>query len=164
MNNLTASGRMTCFIVPNNPINLSKSKMYDTAERIENHTNVCLLNGTDFDPEKDRIIELWYIGEEDFNTTNLCDHGGKVTIDGEDYRMGFKTRGYLPAKLFKDVKEGDTINLTIPGWVNKKENFLYPTENAQDCMFQIALTCQQLHYRYERFGRFEEVLADMGVI
>lgn len=163
MNNTIIKGALDCFIIPNGAIDLSKSTMYNKDEKIANMKKVCELNGVEFDPEKDRIVELWYCGN-DFKTTNLCDHGGHVTVGKEDCGMGFDTKSYLPSKLLRGHREGDVINVKIPGWIrkNQKLKILYKTTECEDATFDIYLKLNQRDYRYGWHGDFEDVLDSIG--
>ena len=85
--------------------------------------------------KSERILaQVWICSKE---SDNWADHG--CPIDGEHFVQN------LPVEIIRGMKEGDTIELDLP------------EHNAI-----LRLTAKQQGYRYERFGKFEDVLKRLG--
>lgn len=135
-NNIIASKRNSnehgfMFIIPNQARKVSD---YDN-KRAEALLN---LYGCSFGTE---MVQIWTTNEAE---DNWCDHGDPY---GREFETGLKSHlfpGEFPREFFQDNQEGDLIVLDM-----EDEN---GEHHYQECVLR------QLGYRYERFGRFEEVL------
>lgn len=148
--NLLAFGA-SAFIIPN-PLT-KVNTMFDNSykQRIaEFEKEVCEMNHIGPFSEDDLLVELWFCSEE-LNSENLVDHGFNVEdADGTRLHLQPIMMKRLPVKLFDGHKEGDRFSVKIP----------QKTESGEIIM-EIALTLDQLGYRYRRFGTFEECLESL---
>lgn len=151
------------FVVPNAAPKIGNI-IFGKDETLELAKTICELNGLNFDIEKDHLVQVWIVsneeccGEKNLHTENWYDHGGHIEIDGKRYLCNAKERCYLPSPLFVGHKEGDMINVKLP--VN-----LYGEDDVdpQDAVIEVELKLDQTHCRYRRFGTFEVVLEALGV-
>lgn len=101
---------------------------------------------------KDKI-QIWLTNE---GTDNLQDHAFFTIHNGEQY-LGRIKETVIPYS--EKMKEGTSgiLNLTFLG--KKCVNHL--SEEGEWCEFpiKVEVTCNQLDYRYRRFGKFEEAAA-----
>ena len=111
---------------------------------------------TGINPQKeDNMIQVWITSE---NCDNWNDRFGgfQVNVLGqnkeywsrinetkEDRLLGYFPRLY-PSQIFEGKHEGDKVMLHCPEY-----------------NVDIELTCNQLDYRYGKFGRFEEVFGQV---
>ena len=137
------------FIIPNPTDKLSSFCEPEwLAEKCER------LLGVKAEPE-DEMIQVWVVSEKCDNWS--CTFGGfqkeinskfptlveswkKSKEEQKETRLLGYFPGYIPKRLFCGKKEGDVVTFTCPEY-----------------NVEIILTCNQLGYRYNRFGRFEEV-------
>lgn len=111
--------------------------------------------GVEAKPE-DELLQIWICSEKCDNWS--CTFGGfqselgskfptlveswkKSKEEQKETRLLGYFPEYVPKSLFEGKKEGDVVTFTCPEYDN----------------VEIALTLNQLGYRYKRFGRFEEV-------
>jgi len=122
-----------CFIVPNalHPVSDRKELKFDTT--CERIEEVYNVKLED----EDLLVQLWTLDPKDGT-----DGGNNFECHGvqRDRNKRFPYCG--PAKLFAGKKEGDTVTFT-------------------GCYGTFEVTLRQKGYRYERFGEFHEVLADL---
>ena len=92
-------------------------------------------------------IEVWFVTRGN-DESNWTDHD----IDGYSELRGWKPlTQYLPKSLFENHKEGEVITINLPIWRRT------PAGDEYSCV-KVELCLKQQGYRYERFGKFEEVL------
>lgn len=133
------------FIVPNS-LNRASAFSLNAGRFKESANAVLAANGlaTESDP---LLIQIWVVAEESMGCDNLNDHFGLYKdADGNESLYG-QVWGYLPASLFKDAKEGDTVEVIIPSGV-------YGYSDDFDTV--LCMTLAQTVYRYRRFGNFED--------
>lgn len=96
---------------------------------------------------EDEMIQIWIVSKGKVDWKPFGGFQKELGIEGfkgfgkskEERLLGYLPE-YVPKKIFEGKKEGDAIMLTCPEYGVK-----------------IILTCNQLSYRYSRFGRFEKV-------
>ena len=110
--------------------------------------------GVTAEPE-DEMLQIWAVSkeknidwkrfggfqkeiEEKFPT--LVESWKRTKEEQREYRLLGYFPEFVPKRIFEGKKEGDIVEFTCPEYGVK-----------------IILTCNQLSYRYSRFGRFEEV-------
>lgn len=126
------------FIVPNRGTRLSDFKWLESVYK--KYSDLLSMNNLDVD-EDAVFFEVWAVDRKVLKSDNLGDHG--FVYDDNNFSMQVR---YLPAEIFKNSKEGDTVEMTIP---------IRITEDKTICMkanFRLA----QTEYRYARFGHFED--------
>ena len=144
------------FIIPNAPVKISDS--YYRERREKRAKEICNASGIEFD-ENAKLIQCWFTNED---CDNLQDHGSRVEIDGKQwYIESGRIDSLIPANFFKGLKEGDTVDITLPVVVREYKRGEDP--DKMDIDLCIHLTLNQKSYRYSRFGTFEEVLANLGI-
>lgn len=111
-------------------------------------------NCGELDFDNDPCCQLWFCSD-DLDTENLDAHGAFIEVNGEELWIRPEV-SVLPAKLFHDKKEGDTVVINIP-W---HPSFIYrrSKENAEPLSLVMNVKLNQKSYRYRNFGNFEEVL------
>ena len=137
------------FIIPNGAAKLedfivNRDKLKSIAVEMC-HNN----NGTEFNEEKDRFVELWMCSE-DLDSDNLSCHAPSFEYEGVNYIMSFCNYNYIIDKLI-DIKEGETISL----------KFNNMKLRGSECIANVTLnlTASQTKYRYRSFGNFQKALA-----
>lgn len=140
------------FIVPNLASTVGGWSLEE--EKTRRMCWLCELNGRQFDVANDKLVELW-IHSEDLNSRNLTDHGGYF-FEGSRSTV-YVTERFVPHSMLLGHKEGDTINIVLPGIVVRKSSG--DTDDADEAIINLTVTLKQLGYRYETFGKFEEALA-----
>ena len=123
MNKISATINVDAFVIPNRhgKLNLDLSYGRRYAEMFE---RISKINHFPFDKEKDQLVELWFVGKNDFEASedgtwlsnNLQAHGFTLQCDN-GYRYHFssgKVLGFLPNTALINCKEGDTISLVYP--------------------------------------------------
>lgn len=154
--NATIVAKIDGFVIPNASTLVGNYSVLK--DSIHGYINkFCELNGIEFDPEKDRLVQIWFVGVEGIRSENIVDHGFTIRTetDRTSYRIPY---GLLPKKVFADHQEGDTISLKIPADVidyDLDEGFQYSEGPVIDAEFTLA----QTKYRYRGHGSFESVLA-----
>lgn len=127
---------------------------------------ICAINGVDYDPETDLIMEAWYFSKVGhpynnpetkgifWEVDNLADHGIYLRYKGRNYHCHFETRRSIPVKLFNGKKEGDIVTIILPLTMVDDETGEVMKQNAT-----LHLELSQSTTRYRRFGNFEDVKA-----
>lgn len=146
-------GNLDVFIIPNKGGLVSNWLGESTQKKLIRDINaIAELNGFEFDPEKDPLVQLWFCG---MDCDNLIDHYCHVEDeDGNRYMFRANNLSHLPVSIFKDHQEGDTIELSFPASIEARGD----EGQAKEITVKTHVTLKQLDYRYSRFGRFEEVL------
>ncbi len=137
----------TMFIVPNPAGIVGKLKQFKEAL-----AEFAELNEIQFDPDKDRCVEVWMYNELDHDSDNFNSIGFTVSDNGVTYQCTAKSGlcGFLPASLLEGKKEGDVIQITIPGYYRIHGSVSSPV------LFSFNVKLQQHESRYARFGNFED--------
>ena len=141
MRSINATGDI--FIIPNHGGAVSGYWLESTRREI---IEIAKLNGLEDFNETCNAFEVW-ISSDDLSTENLNCHGGRFGNDRIECRCSL-----LPAVLFENVKEGDSIEINLPAAICSRDE-----HEPEDIIVKITLTAKQLEYRYRSFGRFEEV-------
>lgn len=143
------------FIIPNS-LNMISQSFHP--ERLEKSTReICELSNIDFDINT-KLVQCWFTNDK---SDNLVDHCSKIDIDDEEWIVtNGKIPQYIPVSFFKGLKEGDTVDITVPVKVIK--DFKH-CDNKMNINLCIHTTLNQLSYRYKRFGAFEKVLSDLCI-
>lgn len=131
------------FIVPNRGIRLEGFKHHESTYK--KYSDLLSINNLEVD-DNQIFFEIWAVDKKVLKSKNLADHG----FNYNDNNFSMQVR-CLPAEIFKNSKEGDTVEMTIP-ICNADGTSLYMKVN-----FRLA----QTEYRYARFGHFEDVLDDV---
>ncbi len=173
------------FVVPNRASKIDPSTLeYSFGQNLLNYMKeISDLNNVDFNYEEDKLLQLWFVGTDTVDSDNLQDHGFSINYDGREYnfRAG-AIKDYLPAKMFRECKEGDVISVTYhikPSYsydlpmdeiymIKSREERLqhmigyekgYKDSNpelAPDFLITFNIKLNQQSYRYARFGNFED--------
>lgn len=142
------------FVVPN--------ESYKVSEKTFEHSRFALyqvysansskLGGSEF---KDQTwVQIWFATRGDNDQSNWTDHG----IDGYKELVGWSpVCQYLPKALFEGHKEGDIITINLP--ITKSVELGEGSYADMYATIKVELCLKQQGYRYQRFGKFEEVLA-----
>lgn len=147
------------FIIPN-PAGVVSSNPIGR-EAAEYASKITDANGIVYHESFDKLVEFWWTSD-DLKSDNLARHGFKIVKDDDNVifcrNWYTKWMGHLPAKLFADLKEGETKTINVPIHI--------PDENEEDVpecniMLHLDVTASQLKYRYARFGKFEDVLTEV---
>ena len=144
------------FIVPNALGNLSNMPESDAKRRADMLKKIYTSNGgtiINADPSKP-LVDLWW-SSEDLKSENLCDHG--ANIPGLDIHLQPTLIGYLPVNLFTGMTDGDTVNITVPGYELPEVSAAQLGINSVD--LHITAHLNQMNYRYRTFGKFGNCLA-----
>ncbi|MBR6289245.1 MAG: hypothetical protein IKR19_07920 [Acholeplasmatales bacterium] len=149
---------MDMFIIPN-----QAGKVNNFWTGVERQTSIadmlCNLNGFDFDPKHDKVVQVWSCCDD---CNNMQDHFFHETDDeGNEYRFRFPS-SYIPAKILKDHVEGETFDIVYrmkpENWDNKEWDKEDESEELPEFEFIFHTTLAQKKYRYRSFGNFEDVL------
>ncbi len=137
--------KASAFIIPNSLAMIKDYIEPMQEKKLKCMEELCNLNGTTFDPESDKIVEMWF-HSEDVECDNLHCHGFSVEeLDGS-VRVVSPAVNHIPVKLVKERKEGDTFTFKV---------------QDEDLLICMELTLDQTHYRYRQFGPFEECLQSL---
>ena len=161
MNKMTLSINGGAFVIPNDSRrfksfnNMSGSK-YTADYLIE----LARLNNIELTGE-DKIIQMWFHSKE-VNCDNICDHGFTINENGEKiYVKAYKLQ-WVPEKLLRGMKEGETLKLIVPGVTIYRDKLSsIRNDQSEEGIMTISAVCQQQGYRYARFGKFEEVVKNV---
>lgn len=139
------------FIIPNSADQLADWVLDSSVDAgssiIEGYKKICKDNGIEWDP-KEKFVQLWFHSKE-LESDNLVRHGFIVTIDGQKHHVDIDSDFEdLPLQLVQNLKEGDVLDLHI--------NDVKVANKIVD--FTLHVKAQQLGYRYQSFGTFEETL------
>lgn len=145
------SANAQAFIIPS-----IKFTAKDLGSTIMDIKKDCDLNGISLSGNEE-FPNLAIVSLEDLNTCSL-DHGFKIGLLGSDeinVHAG-EICCYIPDEVFQGKKEGDIIHWTFgcrskyePGDVSGKIKVL----------LHLDIKLNQLSFRYQNFGRFEDVLS-----
>ena len=140
------------FIIPNHPATQNEIGWYNPSQWEQWKDNIKpSLNNLGLDIEE-TMIGIWTTNEavdnfhchfDTFSDKYLDVKSARENLEKVDfweYRKNNVFPEYFPVSLLKDLEEGDTLVLTTNGGI------------------QFRLKISQIGYRYERFGRFEQVL------
>lgn len=151
--------KVECFIIPNRIGKISDLSF--TAIRNEYKEKMIMisdLNGIEFDPENDTMMELWFTSD-DLGSENLVDHGFNFELpDGTVIRGCRINSSLLPTKLFEGKQEGDTVTLNLIGTYMDYRDDINMRLIFKDVMLKCEVRLNQTEYRYRNHGRFEEVM------
>ena len=148
-------GKASCFIIPNHS-GVCTDFLFSADRYTEEMRKYAELNGFELDPEKTKLIQVWWHSHEGFATDNMYRHSCSVVdSDGNEYRWGIDTPEYMTYDMLKDHKEGEVITIKVPIWIGDKDT---RRREAKEAIAELELELNQLDYRYCRFGRFEEAL------
>lgn len=152
----TIKGNASCFIIPNSP-GPCKSFICSADRNFDELKKWCDMNGDiELDMNTTPLIQVWWHSNEYFGTDNMYRHGCSVPdTEGHDRRFDIDTPEYMPLTLLEKLgaKEGAVVDIKVPCRISKLDGSGY-----DECVAEIKLEFDQLHYRYGRFGSFEEVL------
>lgn len=139
------------FIIPNGPITMEKLNF--GKKRIERiiELNQLTLNEDSF------LIQVWSFDPND-DDSNFQDHYIKGLPQYKIMRSSCKAVPRLPYELLKELKEGEVLRFKEEVLM---ENWERDGKMAIPIIINWELTASQLTTRYRRFGKFEEVLADV---
>lgn len=140
--------KMDLFIVPNQAGYVSDFWI-GSEKQSKIASMICDLNGYSFNPEEDKVVQVWSCCED---CDNMQDHYFKAFGEnGIEYSFRFPS-SYIPAKVLKHHKEGETFELVYQ---------MKPVDNHEENKkfeFIFKVTLSQSKYRYRRFGNFEDAL------
>lgn len=150
--NNVLEGNLEVFIIPNQG-GLITNWLSESVQNEfkKNIGEIAELSGREFNPETDKIVQLWFTG---MDCDNMVDHYAWAE-DENGNKLSFRASniGHLPASFFDGKKEGDTIDISFP--VRAYDS----ADRATDITVKAHVTLAQSKYRYRRFGNFEDVLA-----
>ncbi len=142
------------FVIPNGSAVANNFIVPSFRERIiKQMRSICDQFGMDFDPDKDRLIQMWFHSDE-LGSDNLEARGFKYNGNHYYFRYAF-----LPYKILKDIKEGD--KLTIKFYSEYAGTYYADNDlitNESDIWITMDVKFEQLPYRYRNKGRFEEAV------
>jgi len=146
-NTNTTVVNLTAFIIPN-----PAAKLKEFGKSSRNHLIApCTVLGipASNDPEE-KWINMWILGDDPKNDNFSC-HGYSdhyVSDLGLEYYKKptpeFFAPKYIPLNVLREIKEGDTKE--FESWNGVK----------------VRITFEQKGHRYERHGKFEETLRNIG--
>lgn len=143
--------KVGAFVIPNSSGLVGNFVVSSVATRVKAQMEeICAQFDMDFDPANDRLIQMWFHSDE-LGSDNLEAHGFDYGEDSYEFRYG-----YLPYKILKDVKEGDT--LTIEFNCDKYEEVDDDHWKSRKVPLTMDVKFEQLPYRYRNKGRFEEAV------
>ena len=141
-------------IIPNYSLTASCFLPHTRMEREWIWEGICELNNLDtFDPENDKLIQVWFHNNE---IDNLSSEDTSITIDGKKYYYSLPE--YIPAKVFENTKEMDELTIMIPvfaEYYNEEKDDIETT----DIIIRLKVTACQSKYRYSFYGTFENAFA-----
>ena len=138
------------FIVPNSSFKVTeKTFEWVRADLYEIYS----ANKLDGEFKDQSWVQIWIATREN-EDSNWTDH----TIDGYEELSGWRPIAqYLPKSIFNGHKEGDVISIILP--ICKSMELAENSYADMRARVKVELCLKQQGYRYERFGKFEEVLA-----
>lgn len=153
--NLITGMEAAMFIIPNRASSVGDDA-WTSPKLIEWLEKLCELNNTTYDKENDKLVETWLVeidDEKDDPCDNMQDHVFCLEPIKMESRIKFH---YIPEKLIKDFKEGDTFKIKIP--IKMFSEYRLDERNSKEAVLELSITANQKDYRYRRFGTFEECL------
>lgn len=162
-NNLTINGDI--FVIPEEACKIEAFKYFSNLEGEKESilmSELCKLNGTEFDPNEDYLFQPWIVSEEYEADDMIGRPLISETDDGVMCKLMLKSK-YLPAKLFDGKSEGDMISLKIPVYIitsrsGKKSDLRIGSKEPTIVIAEFNLKLNQTEYRYNIHGQFQEVL------
>lgn len=147
------------FIIPNSPVKISD--FFSPEKQETKIREICNASNIKFE-ENAKLIECWFTND---NCDNLVDHGSHIEIDGKQwYISSGSIESHIPANFFKGLREGDTVDITMPIKVQEYKRGVDPDDiDKMEINLCIHATLNQKSYRYRRFGTFNQVLSDLGI-
>lgn len=132
------------FIIPN--LAAKESDFLSSIDGIK--TQVKNIFGIEPKPDC-KWVQIWATNQE---FSNWRDHGTpwEDILEYDPIDQDYSFPGWVPDHLLEGKLEGDHID----------SEFDLPGTNIR---IKLTLTCQQLRFRYERFGNFQEVLKYVSV-
>lgn len=139
------------FIIPNSPALIDE--FCNKKELQESIKSICNASNIEFN-ENVKLVQCWFVNND---SDNIGCHGLIINIDNEEYAiLHGAVETNIPATFFKNKKEGDVIEITMPISVYGEN------EEMKNINLCINARLNQLDYRYKRFGSFECVLKNIG--
>lgn len=104
--------------------------------------------------------QLWFTAEENgdhYKANDITSHGITFKDAGETHISNCNMHAIenFPIHKLCGKKEGDVIHIELPILLDRTSPL------AHDTIVNITATLKQAGYRYEQFGRFEEVLGKL---
>lgn len=160
-NKVVVDGSFEIFVVPNKAMKVEDFFFEEQRERtIREMTEIAEMNGKMFDPQDDKLVQLWWVG---MGSENLCDHGAHCEVDGFEYRFRPDNIQRLPKSFFMGLAEGDTFELKIPArFVGYRKDANGTETRGTNAIINATVKLNQGDYRYRRFGSFEEVVESVS--
>lgn len=159
-NGLYIEANADVFVVPNRACLGEQFSDFIKNDRIEGGRRFCKNNNLDFDPDKDKFIQVW-ITSEDLNQDNLGSHGFMIKNNNERLFCSSMYFEYIPENLIRDMKEGDEKTLLYKNieLETRKHSCLHE-KNPKIFKADLVLTLKanQRNYRYRDFGNFEDAM------
>lgn len=150
------------FVVPNRAGTADGFMESIRENRIEEAKRFCKNNNAEFDPTKDKFIQVW-ISSEDLNRDNLSSHGFGIHYKNERLYClnGSKYFMYIPETMLKDLKEGETKTILYKNIELENGNVDLEDANENKIKADLVLnvTAKQRSYRYKNFGNFEDAVS-----
>ncbi len=151
---ITVAANADVFVIPNHASTVNEF-VFGKDTRKETVCNVCFANGVSYDPETDKLIQLWMVSD-DLQSDNIEDHGFISNFNGKEYRCHLPAYCHsLPKKLLPS-KEGETKRIIIPNCIATERSRDADEEINFDLILNI--TASQTKYRYKNFGNFEDAV------
>lgn len=143
---------LTGFILPTQPYYSIGWTPTSRKYLIEYATELCENAGAEpYDPD-DMLVDLCMVNHET-GIENFFGHGIGVKTDDGIYHIEFSSKqGFVPAKIFDGLKEGDTITLTFPGRVYDKDGGEFTV------IVDAEINLAQLKTGHRSLGGFDDVI------
>ena len=130
---------MNMFIIPNKA-GFTKDFIFGADAKTEQAKELCQINGATFDPEKDKVVQVWSCCD---GCDNMQDHTFKI---GE---ATFRLPVVIPEPILRGKKEGDIADIKFQ---------LVPLGGGDEVQITCHTRLAQAEYRYRQFGNFEDAL------
>ena len=151
------NGNLKAFVIPNSLSTIEENMIF--ADRMHQYINeIANISNLEEAATNDKLVQVWMYG---MDSDNFIRHGFRVTDEkGKIHRATVRHFAeYLPAKWFNGMKEGDSIEISLPATIEEyNKNGECSTRKIK---VHATLTLSQLDSRYRRFGTFENALADL---
>lgn len=163
--NINASG----FVIPNKARRIGD--FFEESKR-DLLKEFCELNNIK-SSEDTKFVELWLTNESELKSINLADHGFKFILNGVERMLFPVSIRWIPYELIKDCKENDVLDFKFPYYhfeklQGRKINKIDISKNEEPIdefmIFNVRLTCKQQGFRYQDFGKFEDVVKMVMII
>ena len=114
------------------------------------------VNGHKLEDEPEQIIvETWGV-DKGHRSDNVRDHGIFMDVDDISVSIHPKVTN-MPYRIIRDLKEGDTMQITVPTRVEYTRCSFAHKEFETEIL--INATAKQGEYRYRNWGTFEDALS-----